>query len=87
MPHIQLDLDFHAVTSGKKTERLSIPCSSAFLKFLDMEADLLGTDRAKLAHRFVLEGLQKGLGKLFMAEPFTEDVLSDLMNKGSHFTE
>ncbi len=65
--------------SGKKTARLSIPCSEEFIRFLDMEADLLGTDRARLAHRFVLRGLQQELGNLFISEPFLDDKLGDLM--------
>ena len=77
---LQMDLDFkRKIRDGKKTARLSIPCSEEFLKFLDMEADLLGTDRAKLAHRFVMEGLQKGIGKIFMAEPFKDEKLGDIM--------
>jgi hypothetical protein len=78
---MQLSFDFkRKIVNGKKTERLCIPCSEEFLKVLDLEAGLLRTDRARLAHRFVTEGMQKELGNLFISEPYLNEKLGDLMS-------
>ncbi len=77
---VQLNFDFkRRIIAGKKTQRLCIPCSEEFLHFLDLQADLLNTDRARLAHRFVMEGMQKELGNLFISEPYINEKLGDLM--------
>lgn len=77
---LQLDLDFkRKIRGGKKTARLSIPCSDEFLELVDKTADLLNTDRAKLGHRLVLEGLQRAIGTIFMSEPYEKEKLGDLI--------
>lgn len=81
---MQLNLNFSTkpIVSGKKTERLAVPCSEEFLKFLDLLSELLDTSRAELAFQFVLDGMQKALGNAFMAEPHLEKSLKDILNKG-----
>lgn len=79
----QLKLDFSAkpIVSGKKRQRLSIPCSDEFLSFVDMLSKMVGKTRAELAFEFVLEGMQRTLGNVFMAEPHMEKQLRDLLGK------
>lgn len=81
----QLKLDFSAkpIVSGKKLERLCIPWSPAFLGILQDLADILGTSRAELGFSFVLEGMQKTLGNVFMAEPHLDKKLRDVLEKHS----
>ena len=56
------------IISGKKLKRLSIPCSHELIQMLDILAKARGTNRAELSHGFVVEGVQKSLGHVFMAE-------------------
>jgi len=81
MDQIKLDLKSKIIT-GKKTCRLSIPCSEEFINRLDEQAERFGTERAKLAYQFVLEGMQKAFGEIFMAELRGDEKLQDLFNKG-----
>jgi len=78
-----LKLDFSAkpIVAGKKRQRLSIPCSDEFLAFLEKLSTLVGKTRAELAFDFVLEGMQKTLGNVFMAEPYIDKKLRDLLEK------
>ena len=81
MEQMKLDLKTRIAT-GKKNQRLSIPCSEDFLKNLDEQAERFGTDRAKLAFQFVLEGMQKAMGEIFMAELRGDETLSDFLKRG-----
>jgi len=73
----QLRLDFSAkpIMAGKKTQRIAIPCSDEFLRFLDLLASITGRTRAELAFDFVLRGMQQMIGNVFMAEPHLEKSL------------
>lgn len=77
----QLTLDFQPkpIATGKKTQRLAIPCSDEFMQFLDMLAQMHNSTRDELAFDFVLEGMQKALGNIFMAEPHIDKKLSELI--------
>lgn len=78
---LKLDFSIKPILDGKKNERLSIPCSSEFIKFLDLLSSMYGKTRAELGHRFILEGMQQALGNAFMSEPYLDKKLSDLMGK------
>lgn len=67
--------------SGKKNQRLAIPCSDEFLEFVDLLSKMVGKSRAELAFDFVLEGMQRTLGNVFMAEPRLDSKLRDLLEK------
>jgi hypothetical protein len=77
----QLRLDFSAkpIISGKKRQRIAIPCSDEFLSILDILSTKFGTTRAELAFNYVLEGMQKSLGNAFMAEPHLDKSLRQLL--------
>lgn len=77
----QLSFDFSAkpIVSGKKRQRLAIPCSDEFLTMLDTLSSMMGVSRAELAFGFVLEGMQKSLGNAFMAEPHLDKKLRDVL--------
>ncbi len=76
---MQLSLNFkERISSEKKTARVTIPCSDSFINLLDELAKKYGTDRAKLAFQFVVEGMQKSIGNVFMAELRGDEKLSDL---------
>lgn len=78
----QLNFDLRTrITTGKKTERLSIPCSDELLKLLDDQAQKLGTERAKLAYQYVLEGIVKTIGEIFMTELRGDEKLSEILAK------
>ncbi|MCK5608688.1 hypothetical protein KAR91_42820 [Candidatus Pacearchaeota archaeon] len=67
------------ITTGKKNQRLSIPCSDTFLEVIDKQAEKMNTTRAELTYRFVLEGMQKAWGKIFMMELHGDKKLSDFI--------
>jgi hypothetical protein len=47
----------------------------------DQLVKIYRTDRAKLGHQFILEGMKNALGNAFMSEPFLDDKLRDLIAK------
>jgi len=65
----QLTLDFsRRLLRGKRTERNTFTSSEEFQRILDMIADRVGETRAELIYRYVLEGMQRDLGKAFMLD-------------------
>jgi len=63
---------------GKKTERLSIPCSSEFISLVDQIAAMRGTTRAEFAFEAVLDAMKSSLGEIFMAELHGEKTVAEL---------
>lgn len=78
---MKLDFSARPIVSGKKNQRIAIPCSEEFMAFLDMLARMTGKTRAELAFDFVLEGMQRTMGNVFMAEPRLEKSLRDLLER------
>ena len=78
MEQIRLDLR-NRITTGKKTQRLAIPCSEEFLEMLDRQAVKLNTTRAELAYRYVLNGMKETLGEIFLVELHGDKRLSELL--------
>lgn len=83
MQQLKLDFSSKPIVSGKKNQRLAIPCSDEFLAFVDLLSKMVGKSRAELAFDFVLEGMQRTLGNVFMAEPHMEKKLRDLLKERS----
>lgn len=77
----QLAIDFkpQPMISGKKLSRLTVACSEEFLEILDRLARMHRLSRAEFAHALIVEGMQKSLGSVFMAEPHLEKRLSELL--------
>ena len=67
---------------GKKTERLSIPCSSEFIGLVDRIAAMKGTTRAEFAFEAVLNAMKSSLGEIFMAELHGDETVADLAAGG-----
>jgi hypothetical protein len=79
---IQLMLDFQPrIASGKRTERLTVTCSSDFKGFVDMICRLTGESVSEIGHRYFLHGIKEDVGRIFMAEPHLDKRLSDLLHK------
>ncbi len=78
MEQIPLTLK-HKITSGKKLERLTIPCSDEFLKEVDKVASRLGQKRAEFAYAAVLEKMKEAIGEIFMRELLEDKKLSELL--------
>lgn len=81
MEQLKLDFSTRPIVAGKKRQRLAIPCSDEFLAFIDMLSNMVGKSRAELAFDFVLEGMQRTLGNVFMAEPRVDKKLRDLLER------
>ena len=81
MQQLRLDFTSKPIISGKKSQRLAIPCSDEFMAFMDLLSGMVGKSRAELAFEFVLEGMQRTLGNVFMAEPRMDEKLRDLLEK------
>lgn len=77
----QLTLQFgpSPLTSGKKLSRIPVACSDEFKAFVQQMAHLQGSDVSTICHRYILEGMQRDLGTVFMAEPHADKRLRDLM--------
>jgi len=73
----QLTLDFNRrVLRGKRTERNTFTSSEEYRQILDMIADRVGETRSELIYRYVLEGMQRDLGKAFMMDLHGEKPLA-----------
>jgi len=81
MKQMKLNFEARPIVSGKKNQRLAIPCSDEFMSFMDLLSNMVGKSRAELAFEFVLEGMQRTLGNVFMAEPHMDKKLRDLLEK------
>jgi hypothetical protein len=81
MQQLKLDFTSKPIISGKKNQRLAIPCSDEFMEFMDLLSNMVGKSRAELAFDFVLEGMQRALGNVFMAEPRMDKKLRDLLSQ------
>ena len=81
MPQISINFNPGPIATGKKADRVTFTCSSSFGGILQKEADMLGTTRSELAFQFVLEGMQRTLGTIFMAEPHSDKKVSELLKR------
>jgi len=79
----QLPLSFgpSPLTHGKKTERLTITCSSEFKQIVDTICRLTGESVSEAGQRWFLEGIKSDLGAVFAAEPHLDKRLSQLLAK------
>ena len=76
----QIKIDFRPkALIGKKNQRITITCSDDFKTIIEKIAQLLNTDASKLGHRYFVEGIQRDLGLIFMAEPHLESRLKDII--------
>ena len=79
---MQLNLDFQPrISSGKKTERITITCSDEFKTLVNLISKLTNTDVSVMGHRYFIEGMQRDIGNVFMAEPHVEKSLRDILSK------
>lgn len=76
----QMTLDFsRRITRGKRTERITASSSEEFLAVFDVVADRLGLTRGELAFKYLLEGVQRDLGTIFMAELHSDKPVSEFL--------
>jgi hypothetical protein len=80
---LQLNLDFSKprIAQGKKTERITITCSTEFKSVVDLICRLTGSSPSEIGQRYFISGMQTDLGNVFMAEPHLEKTLAQLMRK------
>ena len=81
---MQLKLDFSpkpSIDSGKKTERITITCSSDFKEFLDLFCRLSKTNISELGFRYLLEGMRNDLAAMFIAQPHLDKSLREVLQK------
>ena len=79
MQQLKLDFSKPRIVQGKKTERLTITCSTEFKSVVDLLCRLTGQSVSELGQRYFIAGMQNDLGNVFMAEPFLEKKLSSLL--------
>ena len=78
----QLTLQFpvaNPIVNGKKLARIPVACSDEFKSWVQNMAKLQGSDVSTICHRYILEGMQRDLGTVFMAEPHADKRLRDFM--------
>ena len=83
----QLTLDFShqrplcSDDPGKKTERITITCSSEYKDFVDLFCRVRGSTVSEICHHYILEGMRADLATLFMAQPHLDKSLRDILEK------
>ena len=78
---MKLDFSPTPLMTGKKTERITVTCSSDFKGLVDMICRFTGQSVSEIGHRYFIAGIQGDLGTLFMAEPHLDKKLTDLIKK------
>ena len=78
---LNLPLNKNCLSTGKKDQRITITCSEKFKELVDFIAKLTDTDPSKLGQRYFLEGMMKDLGEMFIAEPYLESTLREILQK------
>jgi hypothetical protein len=71
------------IKTGKKTERLSIPCSEEFLALVDQVSRLKGTTRAEFSFGAVLKEIQNAIGEIFLTELHGDETVAELAAGGN----
>ena len=78
----QLTLDFsRRLIAGKRTERITVTSSEEFRDLLDMLATRLNATRSELAFQYIVEGMQRDLGKVFMTELHSNKPVSHFLSE------
>ena len=62
---IRINGGTHTHNYGQRPESLKVPCSQELVGMLNVIARALGADASELAHRYVLQGVQKDWGRVF----------------------
>lgn len=77
---LQMNIDFTPkAAQGKRTERLTVTCSSEFKAIVDLIGRMTGETVSEMGHRYFIQGIQGDLGRRFMAEPHLDKSLRSLM--------
>lgn len=79
---MQLNFDFSRripPPEGKKTERLTVPCSTEFKEFLQKLAAMQQVTVAELLYRYALDGMREDLSKVFLTFPHLDKKLRDVL--------
>ena len=69
------------INGGKKTVRLTVTCSEEFRDLVNFVVRITGKSVSELGHRYFLEGLQRDIGTVFMAEPQLDRRLSEILGR------
>lgn len=81
MSQLSLDFSKQKIVSGKKTSRIPIACSEEFKSLVDLVAHLLDSSTSEISHRYILEGIQRDIGNIFMTEPHLDKSLRQIVSK------
>ena len=76
---LTLDFDRPKFDVGKKTERLTITCSTDFKDFVTRLANMQNTTPAELLYKYALEGMRDDMAKVFMPFPHLDKTLRDIL--------
>ena len=69
------------ITTGKRTERLTITCSHEFKQFVEQICKITNESISEIGQRYFIEGIRDDVGNIFMSEPHLSKPLSELLHK------
>jgi len=80
---LQLPLEWTRapILTGKRDKVVSFTCSDDFKDLLDHIVKVQNTDISKLGLRYFAEGISRDIGTMFMAEPYLDNKLRDILEK------
>jgi len=81
MSQLKLDFTKKQITSGKREHRITITCNDSLKSILDQIIQIQDTDMSKLGYRYLIEGIQRDIGDIFMAAPHLKNSLEDIVKK------
>lgn len=80
MEQIKIDLQPMTIDQGKKTERLTCSCSEDFLLFVEKMASMRNLTRSELVYEYVVMGLKRDVGSIFLGAQHLDKPIRDLLN-------
>jgi len=80
VPMHQLPLDFSKkILTSKKNRRLTISISDDLESAIEAVSRKLGSNKSETGYRWIIEGLQREIGNVFMSEFHADKKLSDIL--------
>ena len=76
---MKIDLEKKAIPQLEATEAVKVPCSPELVGMLNSLAELLNTTGQGLAYRYIVEGLQRDVGDIFVVQAHLDKPLREVL--------
>jgi len=81
MSQLKLDFSPRSVMEGKKVDRIPVAVSTDLKHLVEQIAQKQNRSVSEIAHRYLVEGIMRDIGSLYLQEPFLNDSLKEILRK------